>query len=751
MSKKTDLYNEKYYIPRDLSWLEFNRRVLNEGLNEDVPLAERLKFLAITSSNLDEFFKVRVASARQTLANGSELQATAAKELLRQISRQTHALTAVQNRGILEAFRRLKRHGIVLKRYESLDEKRRSLLRSHFEREILPIITPLAIEDLEPTPILPALQLHVALHLQLSANAEFFKAPIGEPDENAPNADASTANAPNAGTPSKDAKARKKTGLPPELTGEFIERLAIVPVPTQCSRWICCGETAERTEFVMLEEVIADNADLIFPGCEVLHHAIVRITRDEDVRIDEDMTNYTEVVENAVLSRKHRTAVRLECSAGMDPYITDVLLRLFQLTDEDVYESSIPLDATALFELAEHPRLQSEKYETWTPVDVVDLQDSSDLFERVASDDVLIFLPYEKFTPVVELLERAAEDPNVLAIKQTLYRTSGDSPIVKALIKAARNGKEVVALVELRARFDEYRNIRWTRMLEDAGCHVIYGIAGLKTHAKAMLIVRREKGRIIRYVHLSTGNYNDKTARLYSDFGLMTCNREITADVAAFFNMLTGYSETVGWRRLTTEPILLKRKFIELIEREIAASTPQQPGWIRAKLNALEDRNVIEALYRASRKGVRIDLNIRGICCLRPGIKGVSENIHVRSIIDRYLEHSRIFYFQNGGMPEVYLASSDWMVRNLEHRLEILFPILSPRLRERLIHCLDVYFADNVKACTLDSRGRWTKLTPGPRAVPVRAQEVFHFETLQAAAPPDHPPLRYVPLKRPEE
>ncbi|MDO4583134.1 MAG: polyphosphate kinase 1 [Planctomycetia bacterium] len=717
--KLIDLYNSQYYIPRDLSWLEFNRRVLQEGLDANVPLAERLKFLAITSSNLDEFFKVRVAGARQQAASSQESKAAEAADLLDRISKRAHQLVESQSKGILEVFSQLRRFGIRIQHSQELDDKSKEYLRSHFEKDILPILTPLAVEDMTPSPLLPALQLHIALLLRIPAHFELSKTFFQTPQ-----------------VPSEEE--------------EYLEKLAVIPVPTQLSRWILLSQTEEQSEYVFLEQMIAANADLLFPGCEILASSVFRITRDEDVLIQEDFENYAKVVEDAVLSRRRREAVRLELLAKSDSRIVSILLRQLHLRKEDVYEQTALLDATVLMELADHPRLKKERYEEWFPVTPRDLMDCEDIWDRVSQEDVLLFHPYEKFTPVVELLEKAALDPDVLAIKQTLYRTSGDSPIVKALTKAAKMGKEVSVLVELRARFDESRNIQWTRQLEDAGCHVIYGISGYKTHAKAMLIIRRERGRIRRYVHLATGNYNDKTARIYSDLGLMTCHPEMTADVAAFFNLLTGYSEAVGWKRLTVEPVLLKRRFIELIEREMAVSTPEQPGRIRAKLNALEDKNVIEALYRASRHGVKIALNIRGICCLRPGLKGISENITVRSIIDRYLEHARIFHFHNGGSPEVYLASSDWMTRNLEHRLEILFPILSPGIQQRILHMLDVYLSDNQKSQQLKSDGRWSKVMPQEGMPPIRAQEIFHWEAEEQAMRPSHPPLRYIPLKRPD-
>ncbi|MDO4573900.1 MAG: polyphosphate kinase 1 [Planctomycetia bacterium] len=715
--KLVDLYDPKYYIPRDLSWLEFNERVLLEGLNPQVPLAERLNFLAITGSNLDEFFKVRVAAARQIAQDKNDANSKAAEDLLEKISKSAHTLVEEQSKGIADALGHLSEIGIRVLRYRDMDRKSKLYLRSHFEKNILPILSSFAVDDLNPMPLWTSLQLIVALYLRVPAHLLQYK-----DDEPA--------------TESRDG---------------YVEKLAFIPVPTQLSRLVVVTETEEQLDFVMLEHLIVNNADLLCPGCEILSHTVFRITRDEDVAIEETPHNYAQQVHQAVQSRKRRDVVRLEMFTRSDKRIRERLMEMMNVTEQEVYESSMPLDVTVLGELARVPRLAPYQYEPWAPVPPADLTDAGDIYERIQQDDVLLFHPYEQFTPVVELLEKAASDPDVMAIKQTLYRTSGNSPIVKALIKAANNGKEVVVLVELRARFDEERNIRWTEQLENAGCHVIYGISGFKTHAKAMLIIRREKGRIQRYVHLSTGNYNDKTAKLYSDIGLMTANREITADVAAFFNLLTGYSECVGWNRLTVEPVLLKRKFIELIEREITVSTPEQPGQIRVKLNSLEDRDVIEALYRASRKGVKIDLNIRGICCLRPGIAGISDNIRVTSIIDRYLEHSRIFYFRNGGDEEVYLASADWMTRNLEHRLEILFPVLSPPQKQRVLHFLDVYFSDNVKARWLDAKGEWKSKMPRNLADRVRAQEVFHLEAVEAQSQPIHPPLRYIPLVKPKE
>ena len=787
------------FFARDLSWLAFNYRVLQEGLDETVPFAERLKFLAITSSNLDEFFKVRVASAHQKLRADRETSVNSARkaeELLEGISEKAHELVSIQSAAIRKALNAMKTYGLEVASYSQMSESAQTWLRGSFESEILPILTPLALEDIHPMPLLPALQLYVALWMKVPASISDLKSSASQTnqehtqetalqthrkkgsqkektkkedaDRSFSSSEETTASEKNARSgiselqtskvkrmkslASKKITPRRSRGrkLPPQEI-EFKEKRAVIPVPTQISRFVKFFTSTEQTSYAFLEQVIAENADLLFPGCEILSHSVFRITRDEDVPIeDRFQPDFAQEVQNAVLSRKYRDVVRLELSANGAPQIRQKIAQLLNLTERDIYEIDAPLDATVLHELAGNHRLLDVCYREWKPVDPIDLKDCGDLYERLAQDDVMLFMPYEKFTPVIDLLESAAADPDVLAIKQTLYRTSGDSPIVKALIKAAQNGKEVSVLVELRARFDESQNLQWTRQLETAGCHVIYGIAGLKTHAKAMLIIRREKGRIRRYVHLSTGNYNDKTARFYSDIALMTSNPEIASDVAAFFNILTGYSESVGWKRLTVEPMHLKRRFLELIDREIAISTQDQPGSILAKVNSLEDPDIIEALYRASQHGVKIRLNVRGICCLRPGVPGLSENIEVTSIIDRFLEHARIFCFHNGGDSEIYLASSDWMTRNLEHRLEIIFPILSKKLRKRIRKILDIYLADNQKSQILHPDGTWTKRTVGKDGKKIRAQEFFHIESVEAANIQTSMPTQYIPLQLPE-
>jgi len=701
---KDNLKSPELYINRELSWLEFNDRVLREGLAEDLPPLERLKFLAIVSSNLDEFFLIRVAGLKQQQSAGVRRPDTAGltpAAQLAAIGQRVHRMVAEQTAGIRNVLGQLAAEGVRVWERSEWTAEHEQALRSRFAKEILPILTPLAIQELRPRPLLPGLRLHIAA--LLSAQRD----------------------------------------------GEAVQQIVAVPVPSQLARLVPLPAD-QGTHLARVEDVIAQNIAALFPGCDVLATAVFRVTRDADVAMqDDDAADLLQAVQEAVRSRRRRLPVRLELSAGADPRIEQWLTRWLQLEADDVYAIDGMLDATALWEIVNRPGLEHLKVADWPPQTPQDLLGFDDLWNAAEDHDILLFHPYESFDPVVRLLQQAAEDPQVLAIKQTLYRTSGESPIVRALERAALAGKEVTVLVELLARFDEARNITWARRLEDAGCNVIYGIAGLKTHAKALLVVRRQGQRIHRYVHLSTGNYNDRTARLYSDIGLLTTDRDIAADVAAFFNLLTGYSESVGWSKIAIAPTGLRQRFIDLIDREIQASTPDRPGLIMAKTNSLQDAEICRALYRASQAGVKILLNVRGICCLRPGMEGVSETVEVRSIVDRYLEHARIFYFGNGGHEEVYLSSADWMRRNLSRRLEILFPITDPGLRRRLIAVLRTYFADNVKARRLLADGTYT---PVPRKGPkVRAQEKFYKEAVDATRNAEHRELQFQPISRPKE
>jgi polyphosphate kinase len=705
---KNPLKSPELSINRELSWLEFNHRVLQEGLDAELPLFERLKFLAIVGSNLDEFFLVRVAwltQRRTAKARKRDPSGMTAAEQLAAISRRAHRMVEEQSAGIRQVFAALGEHGLRIWNREEWSDQQRLFAETYFLREIEPLLTPLAIQDLKPSPLLPNLQLHVAALL------------LGN-----------------------GSQAAEEAGR---------ERIVVVPVPSQLPRWVMLPAD-HGTHLARVDDVIAANLGTMFPGSEVAATTAFRITRDADVVLqdDEEIDDLLHAMEEVVLSRRWRSPVRLSLSARTDPRLRQWLGDWLKLGDEAVYEVDAPLESSALMELLNRPGFDDLRVEEWPPQVPRDLIGTDDLWQAIQDHDVLLFHPYESFDPVVKLVEQAADDPQTLAIKQTLYRTSGDSSIVRALARAAQKGKEVIALVELKARFDEWRNVNWARRLEDAGAHVIYGVAGFKTHAKALLIVRRESQRIRRYVHLATGNYNDRTAQLYSDFGLMTCDREIACDVAAFFNLLTGCSEAVGWTKLAVAPIGLRQKFLDLIDREIQVSTSDRPGLIMAKLNSLQDAEICRALYRASQAGVKVLLNVRGICCLRPGVPGMSDNIEVCSIVDRFLEHARIFYFHNGGHEEVYLGSADWMRRNLSKRMELLFPVMDPGHRRRLIDALKTCLADNVKAWHLCSDGNYERVSPkGPR---IRAQQKFHKMAVEVTRNAAHAALQFQPLTRPK-
>lgn len=697
---KIELDDPSLYINRELSWLEFNDRVLREGLSEAVPLLDRLKFLAIVSSNLDEFFMVRVAGLKQqkeASPRKKDPSGLTPGEQLKRIAERVRKMTAEQSEGIRRALAALAGQDVKLLTVADLSDEQKRYVQTYFAAEVEPTLTPLAVDTLQPTPVLPDQQLMVAVRVQDS-----------------------------------------------EGKGE---RIVVVPVTRALPRLVNLP-LMQGVGLIRLEEVIAANIGRVVGAKSVKAMAMFRLTRDADVTIDDDAGDLLESVEQAVSARHRRAPVRLELSAACDPKIRYWLMDWTGLSGQDVYEIDGLMDARALWEIAGRGGLEKLGSEDWPPQTPAALAGEEDLWSVLQERDVLLSHPYESFEPVVRLVEQAAADPGVLAIKMTLYRTSGGSPIVAALERAAKAGKQVVVLVELKARFDEARNVVWARRLEDAGALVIYGIAGYKTHSKAALIVRRESQRIRRYVHLATGNYNDKTARLYSDVGLMTSDNDIAGDVSAFFNLLTGDSEQVGWSKLAIAPGGLRSRFEELIDREAALAGEGQGGLILAKVNSLQDAGMIQALYRAARAGVRVRLNVRGLCCLRPGVAGVSENIEVVSIVDRFLEHARIFYFRNGGREEVYCGSADWMTRNLDKRLEILFPVQRPELARRLTAMLETYFADNVKARRLRSDGAYEPVAQ--TGVAVRAQEVLYREAVEAAKASEAR-VRFRPLTRPKE
>ena len=675
------LEQSELYINRELSWLTFNRRVLEQGLRASLPPLERLKFLAIFSTNLDEFFMVRVAGLMQQTAAGVRKKDTSGltpQQQLDTVAQTVQELMRQHTLAAKELFDELRQHGLNVVRRHEWTKEHREYLRDFFENEMLPVLTPLAMQELEPCPLLPGLQMHVALTVQ----------------------------------------------------GQEQKRLLVVPIPAMFVRFMTVP-SREGTYLVAVEDIVADNAARLCPEVVIESVDVFRLTRDAEVSIQEDEADdLLSTVERAVQDRRRRAAVRAEVNVGASATLLDWLKTTYVLHEQDIYAIDGYLNGGSFWEIAGRTGYERLRVGDWTPQTPQDLLGFDSIWEAVSDHDVLLFHPYESFEPVVRLLEEASEDVNVLAIKQTLYRTSGDSPIINALEQAAENGKEVTVLVELKARFDEARNIKWARRLEDAGCHVIYGITGLKTHAKALLIVRRESGRIKRYVHLATGNYNDKTARIYSDIGLLTCDNRLATDVAVFFNLLTGFSESTAMEKLTIAPLNLRRKLVELIDREIAASSPDRPGLIIAKTNSLEDKELCKALYRASMAGVKVRLNVRGICCLRPGVKGVSEQIEVISILDRFLEHSRIYYFGNGGHPEVYLSSADLMGRNLDKRFETLFPVLDTRLKKRLTDILATYFEDTMQSWRLRADGQYEAFKPGKKAI--CAQAAFYEQAVAA-------------------
>jgi polyphosphate kinase len=667
------------YINRELSWLAFNARVLEQALPGDQPLLDSAKFLGITSSNLDEFFMVRVASLKhldpQIVCCPSSMRAS---EVLAACGRAVREMLRRQYAYFLETLLpSLARAGVHLVPLRECSEADIQYLSSTFHREVLPVLTPRAVDPERP-PLLASLRLYLA----------FLLRPARAPDDEPP----------------------KMAVLQIHRAVERIRRL-----PPR-DGWV---------GLVLAESVVERFAGALFPGHTILDTACFRLTRDADLTVDEQRDeDYLEAMQEILRQRTMSPAVRMEIQDGK-PVLRDRLERMLGLSSEDVYEIPGPLDLRDFMYLPLGAEYDHLRHPVWHPRRSPEVPDDESLWQHLRAEDVLLHHPYESFETVCRLLELAAVDPDVLAIKITLYRTNGDSRIVRALLKAAQQGKHVVAIVELKARFDEERNIEWAQALSDAGAVVIHGIAGLKVHAKATMIVRRETGGVVRYVHLSTGNYNDRTATLYTDLGYLTTRDEIARDLSLFFNAITGYSSTPALTHLVMAPSGLKGRLATLIRREAARSTPHNPGRIVAKMNSLVDEELIQHLYDASAAGVQVALNVRGICCLRPGVPGVSDNIRVVSVLDHFLEHSRICYFHNGGETEVYLSSADWMPRNLERRVELMFPVLDERLKDRAIDILMLPFRDTARAYTLRTDGTYTRIQPAGAEKPLRSQEQF--------------------------
>ncbi len=689
MSESVFYGDPAYFTNRELSWLLFNKRVLSEAKNKSNPLFERLKFLSITASNLDEFFMIRVASLEDMVNAGykkPDLAGLTPKQQIALIDKETHGMVkdqyAVYRHSLLPM---LRANGVrVVTHHEELTSQEGEYIDRYFADNVYPVLTPMAVDSSRPFPLIRNKSLNIGALLL-------------------------------------------KKGEEQEL--EF----ATVQVPSVLPRIVQIPNEDKETVVILLEEIIERNIRKLFLNYDIVCAHPFRVMRNADLTLDEDEAeDLLKEIERQIKKRQWGHAIRLEVEEGMDERLLAIIERELAVSGEDIYEINGPIDLTFLMKMYGMEGYDHLRAEPYIPQVNPDLLPEQDIFEQIKKKDILLHHPYQSFAPVVEFIRTAAKDPDVLAIKQTLYRVSGNSPIIAALAQAAENGKQVSVLVELKARFDEEHNIVWAKMLEKAGCHVIYGLVGLKTHSKITLVVRREEDGIRRYVHLGTGNYNDATAKIYTDLGLLTCNEAIGEDATAVFNMLSGYSEPLSWNKLSLAPLWLKQRFLYLIRRESANARKGNRGHIIAKMNSLCDREIIEALYEASSAGVEIELIVRGICCLKVGIPGVSEHISVRSIVGNFLEHSRIFFFENDGKPEIYMGSADWMPRNLERRVEILFPVEDEALRAQVMHVLRAQLNDNVKAHILQKDGTYVKADRRGKQ-PYSYQDAFCREAEEAA------------------
>lgn len=691
-----DLKKAEYYTNRELSWLGFNNRILGEARDASLPLFERLKFLSITASNLDEFFMIRVASLKDMVHAGytkKDISGMTASEQLKKILKETHELVDLQystyNRSLIPA---LKKRGLkIISEHESLSEEQKKFVDAYFEENVYPVLTPMAMDSSRPFPLIRNKTLNIGALICR-----------------------------------KDDKEKHKT-----------LDFATVQVPSVLPRIVELPEGKDgEKRVILLEEIIERNIGQLFLSYDVVCAHPYRVMRNADLSIDEDEAeDLLKEIQKQLKKRQWGEVIRLEVEDKMDKRLLKMLEKEFDIDEDDLFRIPGPLDLTFLMKMYGLDGFDEYKIPKYIPAAVPALMNEDDIFTNIRKGDILLHHPYMTFDPVVQFVQQAAKDPDVLAIKQTLYRVSGNSPIIAALAQAAENGKQVSVLVELKARFDEENNIVWAKMLEKAGCHVIYGLLGLKTHSKITLVVRREETGIRRYVHLGTGNYNDSTAKLYTDCGLLTCNAKIGEDATAVFNMLSGYSEPDRWNKLIVAPLWMKDRFLHLIAMEEEHAKKGQKAHIIAKMNSLCDRDIIAALYSASAAGVKIDLIIRGICCLKVGIPGVSENITVRSIVGNFLEHARIFYFYSGGNEEVFMGSADWMPRNLEKRVEIVFPVEDEQIKKEVMHILDIQMKDNVKASILQADGTYTKPDKRGKTL-VNSQEYFCREATERAEKP---------------
>ncbi len=686
------------FFNRELSWIEFNARVLKEAQNKTVPLFERIKFLSIVSSNFDEFFMVRVAGLKnQALLDPAwtDITGLTAKEQLSLISKRAHEVFETQHKLFSsEILGDLKKEGIVYIPPDSFTQEEKRFTENLFREQIFPLLTPLRTEEDGELPLFSNLKVHVAFLLkQMETGSSLYES-----------------------LKSKDEKP-----------------LAFVQVPTVMERIIWLPSNTKERRFTLVEDIIILFGTSLFSGFSVEQTLIFKTVCDAAFAVNEEVEdNFIEAMENIIDKRKKAVPIRLTCTSDSNE-IAKTIIKKSNLSEKDVYSTETHfIDLKSFNTLDSLDGFSHLRYPKWKNFYPDTLEAKSPLWDILKQRDMLLHVPYESYDPVLQFVNDAAEDSNVLAIKMTLYRTSGDSPLIKSLIRAAEKGKQVTVFVELKARFDEERNISWAHTLQRAGVIVIHGIAHLKVHAKILYVVRKEPSGIVRYVHMGTGNYNEKTARLYVDMSLFTTNSEIANDIALLFNMISGYSEIQYMNRLFMAPINLKTQLLTMIDREIQSSTKENPGLIIAKMNSLAHPEIIKALYKASCSHVEILLNIRGVCMLVPGIKGQSENIKVISIIDRYLEHTRIFYFQNGGSEEIYLSSADWMSRNLDRRVELMFPVLQKNLFQDIKETLRIYSCDNQKSHLLHSDGTWSQISE-KNSLPVRSQESLYSLYMQRA------------------
>ena len=751
------------YINRELSWLTFNQRVLDEAADHNVPLLERLKFLAITASNLDEFFMVRIGSLKSLIERGgagSDASGLTPSETLAAARTRITSMVAEQYRLLShELLPELAKHDIRRIHGGDLTDRQRRGLNRQFETEFFPVLTPIAVTAPDAFPLLPNSSLALLVRLAgtggrgggAARTSDTGTALAAKPESGAYSTYAPASEVPAPSTPSSGTAPAVNNGSPgrPD-SGAFaavgkganglaqsepvatIPRMAVIPLSRPLPRLVTVS--SERgSSFMLIEDVIAMYLDRLFPGETVKEVVTFRITRNADVSLREDLAaDLMEDMRDVLIARRESDAVRVEIDATASRSTRAFLRHMLGVNEEDEFSIPGPIDLSAMMPLANLSGFDRLRYSPWPPLLSPQIDLSQSMFDLLASGDVLLIHPFESFEPVVRLIEEAADDPDVLSIKQTLYRTSRDSPIVAALRRAAENGKYVSAIVELKARFDEERNIGWARRLELSGVNVVYGVKGLKTHAKACLIVRREPQGVVRYIHFGTGNYNEATARLYGDISVLTTDERLAADTVAFFNAVTGYSQPHPFSSLAVAPIGLRDRLLEMIENERDHHRTGGSGLIRAKLNALVDPKLIEALYAASADGVPIDLNVRGICCLRAGVPGLSETIRVVRIVDRILEHARIVHFRNGGDDRVFISSADWMPRNLDRRIELLVPVERDPQRAALKTYLDQCFQDNVKASTLGPEDTYQRLSPESTGRPAyRVQETIYRQTLE--------------------